>query len=282
MIDTAKLQQITTLDRGDHDGDSGAMCAMEAVAWIAGEPWSDAPQCASPVISQFMRSWNDALPNADRTRVLMPLLPEIIGTRTTETDEQTRAWMAMDWAVRVYTPRWLREAGLTDHAVRIERLAPLVDAAAAIASKQTLTAARIAAHDAARAAARAVAWDAARAVAWDAAHDAARAAARAAAWDAARAAAWDAARAVAWDAAGAVARAAAWAAAGDAARAAAWAAAGDAARAVAWDAARAAARAVASDALAPTVAELQTSAQDLVRRMCAVGRVAAAEQEVGA
>ena len=226
MIDTAKLQQITTLDRGAHAADSGALCAMEAVAWIAGEPWSDAPQCASPVISQFMRSWNDALPDADRTRVLMPLLPEIIGTRTTETDEQTRAWMAMDWAVRVYTPRWLREAGLTDHAVRIERLAPLVDAAAAIASKQTVTAAR--------------------AAAWNAAHDAA--------WDSAGAAAGDVAWAVAWTAAGAAARAAAWNAA----------------------------RAVASDALAPTVAELQTSAQDLVRRMCAVGRVAAAEQEVGA
>jgi len=254
MIDTAKLQQITTLDRGAHAADSGALCAMEAVAWIAGEPWSDAPQCASPVISQFMRSWNDALPDADRTRVLMPLLPEIIGTRTTETDEQTRAWMAMDWAVRVYTPRWLREAGLTDHAVRIERLAPLVDAAAAIASKQTVTAARIAAHDAA--------WDSAGAAAGDVAWVAARTAARAAAWDAAHDAAWDSAGA----------------AAGDVAWAVAWTAAGAAARAAAWNAARA----VASDALAPTVAELQTSAQDLVRRMCAVGRVAAAEQEVGA
>ena len=246
MIDTAKLQQITTLDRGAHDGDSGVMCAMEAVAWIAGEPWSDAPQCASPAISQFMRSWNDALPDADRTRVLMPLLPEIIGTRTTETDEQTRAWMAMDWAVRVYTPRWLREAGLTDHAVRIERLAPLVDAAAAIASKQTLTAARIAAHDAARAAAGAAAGVAAGDAAWAAAWDAARAAAGAAAWDAAGDAAGDAAWVAAWVAAGVAAGDAAWA------------------------------------ALAPTVAELQTSAQDLVRRMCAVGRVAAAEQEVGA
>jgi len=244
MIDTAKLQQITILDRGAHAADSGALCAMEAVAWIAGEPWSDAPQCASPVISQFMRSWNDALPDADRTRLLVPLLPEIIGTRTTETDEQTRAWMAIDWAVRVYTPRWLREAGLTDHAVRIERLAPLVDAAAAIASKQTLTAARAAAWAAAGVAAGVAAGDAA----WAAAGAAARAAARFAAWDAAGVAAWDAA----WDAAGAAARVAAWDAAG----------------------------AAALDALAPTVAELQTSAQDLVRRMCAVGRVAAAEKEV--
>ena len=248
MIDTEKLSQITALDSGNHDATSGAMCAMEAVAWIAGEPWSDAPQCASPVISQFMRSWNDALPDADRTRVLLPLLPEIIGTRTTETDEQTRAWMATDWAVRVCTPRWLREAGLMDHAVRLERLAPLVDEATALASKQALRAAV----------------DAARYAAWYTAGDAARAAARAAAgdaaWYAARYAAWDAARYAAWDAA--------------------WAAAGDAAGDAAVDAARAAARDAGGDALAATVAELQTSAQDLVRRMCAVGRVAAAEKEV--
>jgi hypothetical protein len=55
---------------------------------------------------------------------------------------------------------------------------------------------------------------------------------------------------------------AAWAAAWDAA----WAAARDAARAAAWAAARAAARA----ALTPTVRELQISASDLIRAMCAV------------
>jgi hypothetical protein len=83
---------------------------------------------------------------------------------------------------------------------------------------------------------------------------AALAAARDAAGDAAWAAAWDAAWAAARDAA----RDAAWAAA--------WAAARDAARAAAWAAARAAARA----ALTPTVRELQISASDLIRAMCAV------------
>ena len=252
MIDTEKLQKITALDRGAHDEDSGALCAMEAVAWIAGEPWSDAPQCASPVISQFMRSWNDALPDADRTRVLVPLLPEIIGTHTTKTDDQTRAWMATDWVVRVFTPCWLREAGLIDHAVRIERLAPLVDDATAIASEQTLRAA----------------WDAAREAAGDTAGDTT---ARAAAFEAASAAAGDASWDAAWEAAGDTT-------AGEAAGFAAW----EAASAVAGEVARAAAAvgAAVGAALAPTVAELQTSAQDLVRRMCAVGRVAAAEQEV--
>ena len=87
------------------------------------------------------------------------------------------------------------------------------------------------------------------AAARDAAGAAARDAARDAAWAAARDAAWDAAWAAAWDAAGDAAGAAARAAAGDAAWAAAWAAAGD--------------------ALAPTVAQLQASAADLLDRMVA-------------
>ena len=71
----------------------------------------------------------------------------------------------------------------------------------------------------------------------------------------------NAARDAAWDASIYAARDAAWAAARAAARAAAWAAARDAAG----DAVGAAAR----DALAPTVATLQESAVDLVKRMCA-------------
>ncbi len=240
---------IKTLDtiilaKGAHDPTEGAMCAMEAVAYIAGEPWSDHPQCVSPVIAAFMRLWNDALPDDDRTRLLRPLLPLVVGTRTTATDEGTRAWMVADWLVRVHTPAWLRLAGLADHAQTLESCASFVDAATVCAEQPKIAAAGAAARAAARAAAGAAAWAAARAAAWAAARDAAGAAAGAAAWAAARDAAWAAAR--------------------DAAGAAAWAAAGAAAR----DAAGAAA----SAALAPTVAALQASAQDLVRAMCAVGR----------
>ncbi len=44
-----------TIASGVHSPD-GAMCVMEAVAVVAGEKWSDHPQCASPVISAFLRS----------------------------------------------------------------------------------------------------------------------------------------------------------------------------------------------------------------------------------
>ena len=93
----------------------------------------------------------------------------------------------------------------------------------------------------------------------------------AAAWNAAREAAWEAAG----NAAGSAARAAARGAAGEAVWNAAGEAAWNAARAAAWNAARSAARSAArgaaGDALAPTVNKLQGSAQDLVRRMAAVG-----------
>ena len=39
------------LGKGGHDPSTGA-CVMEAAAYIAGEDWSDHPDCTSPVIAQ--------------------------------------------------------------------------------------------------------------------------------------------------------------------------------------------------------------------------------------
>ena len=168
LPDRAALLDTVTFAPGAHQADSGQMCVMEAAAYITGEPWSDHPQCVSPVIAAFLRSWNDALPEPPRTLLLRPLLPLVIGTRTTEADEETRAWMATDWLVRVQTPAWLRLAGLTEHAQALESLARIADATLARTAQPTIAAARAAARDAARAAAWDAAWDAARAAAGDA------------------------------------------------------------------------------------------------------------------
>jgi hypothetical protein len=244
----ASADRIGILDNfsllsGAHDGsDETEMCVMEAVAYIAGEPWSDHPNCACPVISAFLRSWNDCLPtDEDRNRLLKPLVLQLIDTKSTAAIEEKRSYLALDWMVRVFVPKWLDLLPtLHSHSAALRSLEDIADIAGALAAGEQIRAAAAAAGDAARAAAGDAARAAARAAAWDAA----RAAARAAAGDAAWAAAWDAARAAAGDAAVAAARAAA----GDAARAAARAAAGDAAWAAAWDAARAAARAAAGDA----------------------------------
>ena len=85
------------LKHGSHPSRKEGLCAMEAAAWIAGEKHSDHPVCVCPVIGAFMRSWNDGLPDdAERTRLLVPMLTKIVGTKATEQIEQQRAWMATD------------------------------------------------------------------------------------------------------------------------------------------------------------------------------------------
>jgi len=190
-----RLAEITALKHGAHKSFNDGLCAMEAVAYIAGEPWSDHPQCACPVIAAFMRSWNDGLPDSDRTLLLLPLIPKLINTRGSRALEQRRATMAADWLIRVYTPAWLRLAKLETQAALLEALPEITDFAQCpslmptlMAVRRDASAAMDAAMDAAWAAARNAARDAAMDAAWDAARDAAGAAAWDAAWDAARAA----------------------------------------------------------------------------------------------
>ena len=207
-----KLDKLS-LKAGAHSPDS-TFCVMEAVAFVAGEPWSDHPECACPVISAFLRSWNDALrSDADRDRLLKPLIRDLVGSRSSEEVEEKRALLCADWLIRKNTPTWLRLAGLTVRADILESLPEITSFAQIPSIRGPIDAARQDAY---------AAWDAA----WDAARDAAR------------------------DAAGA--------------------AAGDAAGDAAWAAARAAAGAAGWAKLAPTVALLQDSALDLVKRMLAM------------
>ena len=107
-VNLERLDRVTTLYAGAHQPD-GKMCVMEAAAYVAGEPWSDAPACVSPTIADFLRRWNDALQDdATRLRLLKPLIPVVIGSRTTLADENARAWMLVDWLARAAAPAMLR------------------------------------------------------------------------------------------------------------------------------------------------------------------------------
>jgi len=268
---TIDFETVTLLSGAHKANDDGKWCALELIAYMANEPWSDHPECVCPVLASFVRAWNDGLPDDERNAILKPFLPRLIGTRGNEALAEKRSMMAADWLVRTHTPAWLRLAGLTSQADALSELPEITSMTQVPSIEGPIEAARNGAA-AARAAAGTAAWAAARAAARAAAGDAAWAAARDAAWDAARAAAatayvvrdavgdaaWDAAATRAWLAARDAARAAAWlaaragtaarAAAGDAARAAARDAAWDAAATTAWLAARAAAAAGAGDA----------------------------------
>ena len=156
-----------SLRAGGHQSPDDGFCVMELTSFLAHEPWSDAPQCASPVIAAFLRSWNDSVSDDFRQR-LKPYAARVIGTRTTDADETTRAWLATDWMVRTMAPAWLELAGLSAQAAELRALQPLTTAAIALSVREILSrvrtdaaAARAAAGDAARAAARAAAGDAA-------------------------------------------------------------------------------------------------------------------------
>jgi hypothetical protein len=167
----AKLAGLS-LKSGAHSPDS-TFCVMEAVAFVAGEEWSDHPVCACPVISAFMRAWNDGLPSdADRDRLLKNLIHQLVETKSTREIERKRSLMAADWLIREHTPAWLRLAGLTVQAERLASLPEITDMAQYPSLRAPLEAVRDDAY---------AAWAAAWAAAWDAAVAAARAAAGAAA-----------------------------------------------------------------------------------------------------
>ena len=238
--------QSLTLHAGSHAPNS-EMCLIEAVTWFADEPWSDHPQCVSPVLAAFGMHWNDDMRSNEEREQLKQYIPLLVGTIAPDL-ETFRSWMALDWMCRVYTPAWLDLAGLKEHArqlrasdaftggSRVKKITPQLRAAGHAVGFPIEDAVEFAVEDADGNAVWAAGGAAAGAAARAAAGAAAGAAARFAAWDAS----WDDARVAAWDAA--------WNAA--------------------WTAATAAA--VAGSALEPTVRELQESAHGLFRSMIAL------------
>src|SRR6185312_15941632 len=135
-----KAPKNLKLSAGAHPEGSKAMCVMELSAYLV-NGWTDHPACVSPVIAQFCRSWNDGMNDTDRQR-LLPYAVKVLGTATTKADEETRAWLACDWLIRVQTPAWLRLAGLEKEAQALGALARISDATLARAAQPALHAAR--------------------------------------------------------------------------------------------------------------------------------------------
>lgn len=169
VIDVDKLARVSVLKHGAHDSPEAGMCVMEAVAFVAGEPFSGHPPCACPVISTFMRSWNDGIQDDDtRTRLLKPFIEKLVGSKSTAAVERRRADLAADFLIRTAAPVWLEfsaDGELQDLAKKIRALPPMLSTKALTDALPTLQAAQKAA----------AAWDAAR----DAARDAVEAAAAA-------------------------------------------------------------------------------------------------------
>ena len=118
---------------------------MEAVAYVAGESWTDLTTSVSPVITELLQGLNDTMSDADR-HVLRPLIPTLPGTVGDKGLEAARSWMAMDWHCRVWPSAWLRSSGCAREAAELEGVMPITDAATTHAAMEQLERARIAAR----------------------------------------------------------------------------------------------------------------------------------------
>jgi hypothetical protein len=127
LIDPTRWEEILALDLkpGGHDPDS-AFCVMEAAAYVAGESWSDHPKCVDRVLSNLLISKNDSLASdAERNRLLRPLIPRIIGTRGSDELSDSRAWLVIDWSLCTALPMFLRALKLESEAEKFEALREL-------------------------------------------------------------------------------------------------------------------------------------------------------------
>ncbi len=125
-----RLAQLDSLhlDRGVSSSFDEGHCALEVVAWLAGEEHSDHPQCTSTAVGAFVRCWNDDLSDEDRDRLLKPLLPRLVGSAGDSDTEIARSYLALDWLCRIYTPAWLDLVeSLKPHAAKLRGLGEITD-----------------------------------------------------------------------------------------------------------------------------------------------------------
>jgi hypothetical protein len=87
---------MPTLSPGRHRSPRKGACFMEMASYLAGEKWSDHPQCTHPLVAAMAREINDRV--GDRMRQdLVPLIPSVVGL--VSDDVRVDAWIAREAAL---------------------------------------------------------------------------------------------------------------------------------------------------------------------------------------
>ena len=105
----APSHQTIRLSRGTHRDPGEGASVMELASMLAGEPFSDRPRCACPVIAAFLRAYGDAIGDA-RRQDLYRHAAQVVGTahgsaalRARRAD-MCREWVQQDPAHRRWEP----------------------------------------------------------------------------------------------------------------------------------------------------------------------------------
>ncbi|MEM7204938.1 MAG: hypothetical protein AAF628_32080 [Planctomycetota bacterium] len=122
-----RIIEALPLRSGAHASPRDGMCAMEMVAYLAGEPHTDEPRCTCPVLAAAVRAINDLLPgHRARDRHLRRLLPRLINSRGSPALARVRAYQIADVVARNLAPRALEAIGRHDAALDLRSLPRIV------------------------------------------------------------------------------------------------------------------------------------------------------------
>src|SRR4051794_24204839 len=101
------MYQTVRLARGRHAGPSGGTCVMELASLLAGEPFSDRPASACPVIGGVLRAYNDAVDD-ERRQQLYGMAASVVETAAGDDELVARVEHVVAWT-RARTRRpWRR------------------------------------------------------------------------------------------------------------------------------------------------------------------------------
>jgi len=118
--------QTVKLAAGVHSPDEGWGCLLEIVSMLAGEKFSDRPQCACPIISAFARGTNDWM-NDEERQLLWPFTTRLVDSKADDIVEQARTYRIADWLLREVDPLAFELAGYPAEADNIRALAPITN-----------------------------------------------------------------------------------------------------------------------------------------------------------
>ena len=106
---TLDLDNLHLLTGSHYPNDEQRMCVMEAVAFLAGEEWSDHPPVQAESSARSSAHGTMCCPTIS-ARSCASTSPSRWFGRHPEQEER-RSWMALDWLVRVQAPAWSDSPG---------------------------------------------------------------------------------------------------------------------------------------------------------------------------
>ncbi|HEY4280967.1 MAG TPA: hypothetical protein VGM91_22325 [Conexibacter sp.] len=89
--------QTIRLSKGKHAAPTEGACVMELASMLAGEPFSDRPATACPVVGGFLRAYNDRIDD-ERRQDLYRYASEVVGSRGSAEIERRRERRCLEWA----------------------------------------------------------------------------------------------------------------------------------------------------------------------------------------